>query len=92
MKKTVRGNWRSRLDRMILTLVWGFGYLFGFSLIAIFSFGVCHAEEFPVLIQGRKQRRRFVIFKEHGICYLQAEVVAVIGWAFVSLISFVLTS
>ena len=91
MKNTVRGNWRSRLDRVIVVLVWGVGYLFGFSLVAIFSFGICHAEEFPVLIHGRKHRC-FFVFKEHGVYYLQAQIVATIGWAFVSLVSFFLTS
>ena len=86
--KTSGFSWQTRLNRAILALIWGIGYFFGFSLVAILTLGLFRAEEFPVLVHGRKQRHRFVIFKEHGNFYLEAQIVAVLGWIFVSLLSF----
>ncbi len=78
------------IKRYLLVLIWGFGYFFGYSIIAFATIWMVQAEEFSVLVRGRKTPKRSV-FKRFGNIYLAAEWVALVGWIFVSCAVFLAT-
>ena len=80
MEKNAKYHSGSLLAKIAFTVVWGLGYFFGFSLVSIFSFGLCHAEEFSVLIHGRNDGHHYPIFKQFGKLYLEAQCVSLLGW------------
>jgi len=81
----------SLLTKFGFTAVWGVGYFFGFSLVSILSFGMCHAEEFSILVRGRKEGHRYPLFKQFGNLYLEAQCVSILGWMFIGSLIYLVT-
>ncbi len=84
MNQTINKHGKSLLSKSIVTLGWGIGYFFGYTLVTILTLGLCHSEEFSVLVKGRKQGHAFPVFKQYEKFYLEAECVALMGWMFAS--------
>ena len=71
---------RRWLQKIAYALFCGVGYFFGYSLVAILSFGLCRSEEFSALIHGKRRSRKFPIYKQHGGYYLESQYVTLLGY------------
>lgn len=91
MEKNAKHYSTSLLTKIGITTVWGVGYFFGFSLVSIFSFGLCHAEEFSVLTHGRTDGHQYPLFKKFGKFFLEAQCVSLLGWMFLGSLIYLVT-
>ena len=81
-------KWLSAIGRATQTAFWAIGYFFGFTLTTALTFGLILPGSFPDIGQLRKNSWHIIEVRD-GKAYLMAEVVSMIGWMFLSLISWV---
>ena len=90
MKKRVSDmltdKWLSAIGKATQTTFWAIGYFFGFTLTTALSFGLLLPGSFPEI--GKDRRYSWHLIKiQDGKAYLLAEAVSMIGWLFLSILS-----
>ncbi|MEM9411376.1 MAG: hypothetical protein AAGA30_09700 [Planctomycetota bacterium] len=85
-----RKTYRESSRKIGYVLLCGFGYFFGYSLVAVMSVGLCQAEDFSTLIRGNHSSHRYPFFKKHGNYYLAAQHVAVLGYLFLASVAWLM--
>ena len=74
-------RWLAGIGNATQTLFWALGYLFGFSLIGVITFGLVVPGQFADIGKPRENWLK-LIFIQEGKVYLVAEAVAFFGWLF----------
>lgn len=85
----VADKWLMVVGTIAQAILWGIGYLFGFTLVMVLTVGWVIPESFDTV--GRFDRPLWrCLRKDEGKVYLSAEVVSMIGWVFLSAINLVI--
>lgn len=87
----VTDKWLAAIGSATQTVFWAVGYFFGFTLVTALSFGMLLPGSFPDIGKPRKHSWH-ILYKNEGKIYLVSEVVALIGWFFLSILNWLIFS
>jgi hypothetical protein len=76
-------KWLTTIGMITQTVFWAIGYFFGFTLITMLSVGILIPGSFDEIGRPR-QHAWHLLYRREGKFYLCAEVVAALGWFFLS--------
>jgi hypothetical protein len=88
-RKMVTDRWLAAIGSATQTVFWAIGYFFGFTLVVALSLGWILPGSFPEIGRPRNHAWRILHVRE-GKLYLVPEAVALIGWLFLGVLSWLL--